>query len=189
MKFNDETKAVKEFSDSNWLGFGVHKVKIGLIELGETDGGKEYVEITVLGDNEEEDTARVWFTTDKAANYSFNVLRQIYVHNAPEAKKDAARDTMDAIGDTEQLVKALSEKLIGGECWFTKYPDPQRTYEAADGSTRQSINKNVYGYEPKLREDLMPGTEANSRSEIDAVINKQFPGAEKGATGGIPKTW
>src|SRR5437879_4438379 len=147
MKFNDENKAVKEFSDNQWLDFGVHKVQISEIGLGSTDDGKEFVEVGVVGVNGEEDTSRVWFTTDKAANYSFNILRQIYVHNAPENAKDEARDTMDSIKDTDELVEKLQEKLLGGECWFTKYPDPTRTYTAADGTIRQSVNKNVYGYE------------------------------------------
>jgi hypothetical protein len=192
MKFTDETKEVKEFSDNNWLGFGRHKVQIGFIEQGFTDddpeNGKEYVEVTVLGPNEEEDTARVWFTTDKAANYSFNVLRQIYVHNAPEDKKEEARATIDAVKSTEELVATLSEKLVGGECWFTKYPDPTRTYTAADGSTRPSINKNVYGYEPKERPELMPKDDQITKSNVDKIFPGSEPFPSEGATG-IPKSW
>lgn len=183
MKFTDENKHVKDFGEQTWLGFGVHKVKIALIELAETDAKKEYIEVTVLGENEEEDTARVWFTSDKAANYSFNVLRSIYVHNAPEAKKDAARDAMDGVDGTESMVKLLNEKLIGGECWFTKYPDPTRTYTAQDGSIKQSINKNIYGYEPKLREDLLP---ENNQHPLNGA-QEQKPGSD--AAAGVPKDW
>lgn len=186
MKLNDDNKAVKEFNENNWLGFGRHKVQIVAVGLGQTEAGKEYVEIEVVGEKGEEDTARVWFTSDKAANYSFNVLRQIYVHNAPEEKKEAARDTMDACKSTEELVDKLQEKLLGGECWFTKYPDPTRTYQAADGSVKQSINKNVYGYEPKERPDLLP------KEDGGTAVDKTFPGAtpaDSDTTGGIPKSW
>lgn len=182
-QFSDDEKEVKEFSDGNWLGFGVHKVKIGMIERGETESGKEYIEVTVLGENEEEDTARVWFTSDKAANYSFNVLRQIYVHNAPEDKKDAARSTFDAVKDTEEVVKLYNEKLIGGECWFTKYPDPERTYTNANGEIKQSINKNIMGYEPKLRTDLLP---ENNQHPLSGAT-KANDGDE--AAKGIPSNW
>lgn len=184
MKFTKETKAVKEFSDANWLGFGVHKVQISAIGL-EEKGGKECVEVSVVGDNGEEDTAAVWFSTDKAANYSFNVLRQIYVHNAPEDKKDAARDAMDACKDTTELVDKLQAKLIGGECWFTKYPDPTRTYQAQDGSIRQSVNKNIYGYEPKEKPELLP-------KDSNTIVNQAFPGAQpadSATTSAIPKIW
>lgn len=160
MKFTDENKAVKDFGDSNYFGFGVHKVQIMQFENGGTEEGeKEYIEVTVCDptDGEKVDTARVWFTTDKAANYSFNTLRQIAVHNALEASKDLARDAVDAVASTDELVALLNDKLIGKECWFTKYYDPSRSYINAQGDTKKSVNKNIYGYEPKLREDLMPG--------------------------------
>lgn len=185
MKFNEDNKQVKEFSGGNWFGYGVHKVHIGLVELGETDKGLEYVEVTVLGDSEEEDTARVWFTTDKAANYSFNVLRQIYVHNAPEAKKDQARDDIDATADTKELVDLL-QKCVGGECWFTKYPSTDRTYKAPDGSIKKSIDKNIMGYEPKLQADRIP-----RESDKDA-ISETFDGAQPAtgdAASNVPKSW
>lgn len=177
MKFTDEHKTVKEFSDANWFDFGVHKVKIAQIELGETDGGKEYLEFTVIGGNEEEDTARVWFTTDKAINYSINVVRQIYVHNAPEDKKDAAKETFDSVADLEALHKLLNEKLVGGECWFTKYQSPDRTYTAQDGSVRKSVDKNIMGYEPKPRTDLL--------AKVDDVVDLNSDDAALN----IPKNW
>lgn len=186
MKFTDDNKQVKEMGDYNGFSFGVHKVTIGQIELGETDSGKEYVEVTVMGENGEEDTARVWFTTDKAANYSFNILRQIYVHNAPEKDKDAARDTMDAVKDTEELVAKLNEKLVGGECWFTKYYDPQRSYLDASGNTRRSVNKNIYGYEPKPRPELMQDSE-NPHLNTTVLEGEDVTGTD--AAKGIPKAW
>ena len=183
MKFNEENKKVSDFN-GNWFGYGVHKVTIGAIEVGETDDNKEFIEVVLLGDNEEEDTARVWFSSDKAANYSFNVLRQIYVHNAPEAKKDAARDAVDATSDTAELT-ALLQKLIGKECWFTKYPSSTRTYVNQAGETKQSIDKNIMGYEPKLQADRIPKTDKDA-------LNETFPGNEtaKGeAAANVPDDW
>lgn len=189
MKFTDEQKQVKEFSQ-NWFGFGVHKVQIGLVENGGTEEGeKEYIEVTVMDPNDGEitDTARVWFTTDNAANYSFNTLRQIYVHNAPEDKKDEARDTFDKVADTDEITALMNEKLIGKECWFSKYPSPDRTYQAQDGSVKKSIDKNIYGYEPKEKPELLP------KDGQKEELNKTFPGAEDAAgtdgAAGIPKGW
>ncbi len=183
-KFTPEEKEVSERTGGNYFGFGVFKVTIGQIELDETDSGKEYIEVTVLGDNGEEDTARVWFTSPKAANYSFNVLRQIYVHNAPEEAKDEARDTMDAAKDAEELARLLNEKLIGRECWFSKYPDPTRTYTAKDGTVKLSVNKNVYGYEPKARPELL---NADSATNLLAGAKKVEPGSD--AAKNIPSSW
>lgn len=188
MKFTDDTKQVKEFSDGNWFAFGVHKVQIVSIGLDKTDDGKEFVEVEVVGENGEEDKARVWFTTEKAANFSFNVLRQIYVHNAPDDKKDEARDTMDAVKTTDELVEKLQERLLGKECWFTKYLDPTRTYtNKQTGEVKQSVNKNIYGYEPKLHPELMPKEAGTGNAAVDST----FPGAKTAddASGGIPSSW
>jgi hypothetical protein len=154
MQFTDETKQVKEFND-NYFGYGVHRVQIAKVTLDETTDGKEFMEIEVVGADGQEDSARVWFTSDKAANYSFSILHQIVIHNTPEDKRDVMRANLDALPDTPALAK-LCQGLIGKECWFTKYVDPERTYQDKQGNTRQSVNKNVYGYEPKLKPELLP---------------------------------
>lgn len=185
MKFSDDNKQVNEFSGGNWFGFGVHKVKIMLIENGGTGKDeKEYVEVTVVGNNGEEETARVWFTTDKAANYSFNVLRQIYVHNAPEPKKDEARTAFDALTTSDELVE-LMQKCVGGECWFTKYESPDRTYTNQAGETKKSIDKNIMGYEPKLREDLIrPG---EPKDKVHDVTDEDLENTDTGPN--VPSKW
>lgn len=175
MKFSNEHKEVTEFNDK-YFNFGIHKVQISAVELGGTgEGEKEYIEITVVDPSDAEitDTARVWFTSDKATNYSFNVLRQIFIHNTPEAKRDEARDLFDKLSGTEELAKIV-ETLIGKECWFTKYYDPERTYTAQDGSQKRSVNKNIMGYEPKPKPELMPAPKSDTDKVKDA-----FPGAEE----------
>lgn len=177
-QLNEADKEVKELSD-NWFEFGKYKVTVGSVELGETDQGKGYVELAVLGEKGEEDTARVWFTSEKSTNYAFNILRGIYVHNAPESKKEAAKSTMAAVKSVGELVEKM-QQTVGGECWFTKYADPTRTYTANDGTVRQSVNKNVYGYEPQ------------ERQQADSAITDAFPGAapaDKATTAEIPKSW
>lgn len=192
MKFNDETKAVKEFGGGNWFDFGVHKVQMILFENGGLeDGQSEYVEVSVGDpeDGEKTDTVRLYFT-EKAANYSFNTFRQIAVHNAGSDKgKDAARDAIDAVQDTTELVELLNDKLIGKECWFTKYYDPKRTYESQSGEVKKSVNKNIYGYEPKLKPELMPDQAGVADSD---KVTDAFPDSEKvkgDAAGNIPKGW
>lgn len=155
MKFNDEDKEVREFS-ANFFKYGVHKVQISRVTLDETDAGKEFVEFEVVDPENGEitDTARCWFVGG-ATNISFNTIRQIILHNVPEARRDEMAGKVDSAPDTVALV-GICQGLIGKECWFTKYPSPDRTYTAKDGTTKPSIDKNVLGYEPKLREDLLP---------------------------------
>lgn len=174
-KFSDEAKAF-EGNGGNWFGFGVHEVKIGTVTEGTTDSGTDYIEFEVFGENDEEDTARVWLT-EKSEKYSFRTLKDIYVHCAPEAKKEAARKSFDAAEDSTAVVELL-QNCIGKQIWFTKYPDPTRTYLNANGETKQSINKNIYGYQPKLREDLMPKQDKVADVDTDKGITIEDLGGE-----------
>lgn len=145
VKFNEDHK--KEMTQGDFIPEGVHKVKILLVEAGKTDAGKDYVEFTVNDDDGREGKARMWFTTDAAINYTFNMIRTIFVHNAPEGKKDAIREQIDKIDDSDVLIEAC-QQLIGKEAWFTVYKS-DRTYQDAEGNTKHSYDKNIYGYEPK----------------------------------------
>ncbi len=169
MEFTKEHK--EEMLSNQYFGYGVHKVKIIGFDHSKTDNGKEYVEVAFVDPENEsiEDKARVWFTTDKATQYSFNVFKGILIHNTPEAKRDLARKTIDEVANTDKLVELLVDKLIGKEMWFTKYVDPTRTYEK-EGRTYQSTNKNIMAYEPKLNESLMPKPKESASEAFEAVF-------------------
>lgn len=146
-KFSKEH--MTEMSSGKYFSEGIHKVKIAGVTFDKTDGGKEFAEFTVVSDDgQQEDTARVWFTTDKAMQYALTVIRGIFVHNTPEKDKEKTREKFDAIEDTEQLEKAC-QNLIGKEAWFTTYKDHTRMYTAKDGTQKPSFQRNIYGYEPK----------------------------------------
>lgn len=165
MQFNDTHK--KEYTKN--FPFGVTKVNIVNFTLAKTDNGKEYVEVAFVDHKNDElsDTARVWFTTDKAAQFSFNTLKDVFVHNAPEAKKDEARDMVMKTANTESLVELLKSKLLGKEMWVTKYFDANRTHDY-QGQIFRDVNKNIYGYEPSLIPELMPNAQGDSQVVKDA---------------------
>ena len=147
----------EEFEQRNYFDEGVHKVKIQSVTLGRTqpktddDEGKEFLAFGIIsGDGEKEDEVRFWFTTDKAIKYSFNTIKGIFVHNAPEDKKQKTRDALDKIADTEELEKAC-QNLIGKEAWFSIYQDRTRTYPKQDGTVGYSYNRNLTSYEPTPR--------------------------------------
>lgn len=190
--FNEDDKKVREFKET--LPFGVSKVQLMLAEAGviesEKDGvdDKDFIELSITNEAGVEDTARLWFVGG-AANISFNTLRDIVVHSAKtEADKAKARDAVDAVTSTDDLVAILNDHCIGSELWFTKYYDPNRTYQAQDGSVRKSVNKNVYGYEPRLKPELMPQEQKAADPQVDA-LNKTFPGNEPDAGATIPDNW
>lgn len=188
-EFDDESRKVSEFN-SNYFPFGVSKVQIGMVEHDETDDGKEYIDVSVVDpeDAERSDSARLWLTSAKGANRTFNVLRTIGTHNVPEAKRDAFQKRFDAIKNGEELASIMSS-FVGKECWFTKYVDPTRTYMDARGVKRQSVNKDVMGYEPKLKPELMPA-QAKSLDPNDYPDDVPFPsGSQKVDTSTIPDSW
>jgi hypothetical protein len=152
-KFNDEDKTAPERTD--YLPFGVNTVEIVGATAGETDAGKDYIEVTVkLGDIE--DNARLWFTGG-ASKYSFQTLQQIVVHSAKtDADKEKARMAAEKCVDTDDMANLLNSKCVGAECWVTKYYDPTRTYSNANGDLKKSINTNLYGYKPNEKPELMP---------------------------------
>ena len=148
--FSDTEKEEKSF---NYFEQGVHKVQISGVEFGFTEDKdeKEYCEITVVDpDNAEKtDKVRLWFHSEGARSYSFSTLRAIFVHNAPEDKKDEIRAKFNAIKGTEDLEKACQKMLPGKEAWFSTYESETRTYTDESGKTRKSFDKNITGYEPK----------------------------------------
>lgn len=186
-KFSDDAKAF-EGNSGNWFGYGVHEVQVVQVEEGTTDSGTDYIEFTLAGPNGEEDTARVWLT-EKSEKYSFKTLRDIYVHCAPEKEKQKARDSFDAAEDSTAVVNLL-QNCYGKQIWFTKYPDPKRTYEAADGTIKKSINKNIYGWAPKLREDLLPKQDDVAEVDTDKPLTAADLGGEDASDDPkIPKSW
>lgn len=153
VKFSDDDKKVSEFSGSKFFEEGVHLVKISTVTLDTTKDDKEFIAFGVVDsmddDNEHEDEVRFWFSSPGAINFSFNRIREIFVHNSPEDKKDETRKKFDAITDTEKLEAACAKVLVGKEAWLKVEQNPNRTYQNTKGETKNSFDKNLTGYEPK----------------------------------------
>ena len=151
-KFNDTVKEEKSF---NYFEQGVHKVQISGIEFGFTEDKeeKEFCEVTVVDpeNGEKTDSVRLWFHTEGAQAFSFSTLRAIFVHNAPEDKKDGVRERFNGLNGTEELEAACKKMLPGKECWFSIYESETRTYTDDNGNVRKSFDKNITGYEPKAK--------------------------------------
>lgn len=182
-KFTSEDKVDVERKE--YLPFGVNDVKLVGATAGETESGKDYIELTVANADGTEDNARVWFTGG-ASPYSFQTIKQIVTHAAKtDADKEKARMAVENTKDTDDMADLLNSKCVGGQLWVTKYLDPTRTYQNSNGEVKQSINTSIYGYEPKLKPELMP----KETSGNDAV-DQTFPGATAAdASEGIPSSW
>lgn len=180
--FNDEDKTVNEFKEN--IPFGKHEVQITGAMAEVTEAGKDYIAVGVVDVDGVEDEVRLWFTGG-ASNISFNTLRQVAVHCADdEEAKEAARNKVDACKDNDELAAVISELCSGKKVWYTKYYDATRTYQTENGTFR-SINKNIYGYEPKLKPELMPKDTAPAKTAADLVGGEDVTGTD--AAAGIPK--
>lgn len=182
-QFSDDDKAATDDFQER-IPFGVSEVKLVGATAGQTDDGKDFIELTVADNNGLEDNARVWFTGG-ASPYSFQTIRQIVVHTVADADKEKARMAVESCKDTDDLVDLLNTKCVGKQLWFTKYYDANRTYVNKNGETKRSINNNIYGYEPKLKPELMP----DDQQPLNA---NDFPGDEKPtgeAANNIPNEW
>lgn len=171
VKFSDEHKV----EGGKYFDIGVHKVKIMLVEFAHTEDKepREYVEFTVVDENNEdlEAKARLWFTTDKAIKYTFGIIRGIFTHNAPEDKKQAIREKVDAVKDTDELDK-LCQLLIGKEAWLEVSEDPTRTYTNEAGETKPSINRNITGYAPTPKKVSAPAVESNAAPVAEGTTDE-----------------
>lgn len=175
-KFNDEDKAASDMAER--MPFGVNTVRLVGATAGETEAGKDFIELEVENAEGVTDKARVWFVGG-AAKYSFATLRQIAVHNANPSDKEKARMAVESVADNEALADLLNTNCIGGELWLTKYYDPAKTYQGTDGNEYRSVNTNIYGYEPKSKPELM---DAPAQTAVQAT----FPGATAEPTANVP---
>lgn len=144
--------------NNNYFKEGEHEVLIVKAERGTTSGGKDYVEFTVMGHNDETDTARLWFTTEKSCKYALSIMAGIASHNKQtEAEKQKVREAFKAIQDTDVIDDKFLEKFKDMDAFFTVYKS-DRTYTGTDGSTKNSYDKNIYGYMPAPRLTASPST-------------------------------
>lgn len=184
-KFSTEDKVdMGEFQER--IPFGVSEVVLVGAVSGQTEAGKDYLELTVADQNGLEDSARVWFTGG-ASPYSFQTIRQIVVHSASsDSDKEKARMAVEKCEDTDELAELLNKKCVGKQLWFTKYYDPTRTYQNNNGDVKRSINNSIYGYEPKLKPELMPEGQEPVKAE-DFPLDEA--GTAPSAAARIPDEW
>lgn len=186
-KFTKEDREVANQEQTERMPFGVNTVKIVGATYGETDAGKEFLEIEVKNADGLVDSARVWFT-GKASPYSLQTVQQIVVHSAKEADKEKARQAVQNAVDGNALADIINKRCVGAEAWLTKYYDATRTYTNQNGETKRSINTNIVGYEPKLKPSLMPEDSKSTDQVSDEALDNLGTKVEA-STVNIPSNW
>ena len=146
----EELKSVtitpEETRESGYFEFGVHEVRIAKTKIDKHDN-KPYAEIFVENESAE-DRARLWLHTPDTRRISIDTVRRILVHNQEnEDIKQKIREKIQQIKNLADFA-AILEKTVGCTAWFKVSEDEDRTYEK-DGKVKKSINRRIYGYEPK----------------------------------------
>lgn len=185
-QFTEEDKEDVNPQFEDRIPFGVTPVQITLATADVTDKGSDFVEVGVITESGAEDSTRLYFT-EKAAKYSLSTIKAIATHNAPEDKQDAVRKAIEGVKDTDFLAQLINDKMIGNSAWFTKYYDPERTYEDRDGNVRKSINTGLWGFEPREKPELMPKPKTHSIDPND-YPDDDVKG-EPFQSSGIPRSW
>lgn len=153
----------EETKESGYFEFGVHEVKIVKTKIDKHDN-KPYAEIFVESDSTG-DRARLWLHTPDTRRISIDTVRRILVHNQKDEDiKQKIREKIQQIKNLADFA-ALLEKTVGCTAWFKVSEDEDRTYEK-DGKVKKSINRRIYGYEPKSDN---PKTQAETKSQVKAV--------------------
>ena len=153
----------EETKESGYFEFGVHEVKITKTKIDKHDN-KPYAEVFVENDSFG-DRARLWLHTPDTRRISIDTVRKILVHNqADEDIKQKIREKIQQIKNLADFA-ALLEKTVGCTAWFKVSEDEDRTYEK-DGKVKKSINRRIYGYEPKSDTSK---AQAKTKSQVKAV--------------------
>lgn len=189
MNFTDEHK--KESNFGQRFAFGVHKVSIlGFNLCGTEEGEKEYVEVGFTDEEgRKEGNVRLYFNTEGNSPISFDILRTIFVHNAPEDKKEAAKASFNGVENSKKMVDLLNSKLIGKEMWYTKYYDAKGGTYQKEGQTYRSVRESVMGYPTNPKLDLMPKPKESVTQAAGEVFPNDEPFPSSPAKGADEESW
>lgn len=188
MALNDiKLKAFKitedDLVEQNFFREGVHEVMITSAEFFETDDKKIFLELNIIGSNDEQDTARLYFT-EGAKKISLDTIRKILVHNASDDEtKDKIREAYKKVTSLAQLVP-FTLKLVDKQAWY-KVEKSDKTYTSKEtGEIKTSYNRNIYGFEPRMKSVTPAATEAKAEPVTQPTSDQTA--AVESAVGALP---
>lgn len=140
---------------ANYLGIGVHDVTVTSVELTKASTGTLGIRFNV--ENEEGKSSVDMWLSEGALPYTIENISRLVVHNAEDAKKDAARTMMSNIVSAKELFNTAQEILATLEkkkTPFTAYLSIRedqngKTYTDKNGEEKPSLVRNLLSYRPK----------------------------------------
>lgn len=140
---------------ANYLGIGIHDVTVTSVELVQASTGTMGIQFNV--ENEDgQGRVRMWLS-EGALPYTIENISRLVVHNAEEAKKEAARNMMANIVSAKELftmVQSILATLAEKKTPFTGFLSIREakdgsTYKDKNGVDRPSTESNLLSYRPK----------------------------------------
>lgn len=124
---------------------GVHEVYITDLKAVKPESGAEYLEATVLGENDATDNIRLYIS-EKAAPYTLANLARIAVHNKEgETDKQAVREAFKKITDTDQLDEKFLGRFKDMQAWILTEED----LNAPKPNGGYYLRSSLFSYPPK----------------------------------------
>ena len=146
----DEAKKMAEDitngNDKQFLGVGVHEVKIVEMELTKADTGTLGIKFDV--ENEEGQNMVSMWLSPKALPYTIRNISRLIIHNTPEDKKEKAKEFLAKIDSAEKIYEVACEKLMGAKAFLQVKESETRTYTNAHGETKASLDRSLLSYKP-----------------------------------------
>lgn len=155
----------KDFeSRKAYFGLGAHEVYIEKIEKVTPDSGSPYLNVSVLGVQDEKevrDDVRAYIS-DAAAPYTVSTLARIAVHNKKTDKeKQAVRDAFKEI-DTDEIDQKFLDKFKDMQAWILTEENLNAPRDNGGYFWRSSL----YSYEPKPKKITAESLVSEGGTEI-----------------------
>jgi hypothetical protein len=137
----------KDFAERKpYFDVGVHEVFITEATKVAPETGAPYIEVTVIGQNDETDNLRLYIS-EAAAPYTLANLARIAVHNAKDdAAKDKVREAFKKIDDTDLIDEKFLAKFKDMQAWILTKEDTTGQQKPNGGFYLRS---QLYSWEPK----------------------------------------
>ena len=166
----DMGETLDKSSTGQWLGLGVHTVKIDNVELTESKSGT--IGITFEVSNQDGKGEATMWLSERALKYTISNISKIAIHNVAENKRAELKEALKKIDNAKAIYDIARGKLIGKEAFLEIKESETQTYTNKFGEEKSSLEKNLLSYKPKVevqsiaKAQVASGT-INDNGEID----------------------
>ena len=143
----DMGETLDKSSTGQWLGLGIHTVKIDNVELTESKSGT--IGITFEVSNQDGKGEATMWLSERALKYTISNISKIAIHNVAENKRAELKEALKKIDNAKAIYDIAKGKLIGKEAFLEIKESETQTYTNKFGEVKPSLERNLLSYKPK----------------------------------------